>query len=557
VEWLENLRLLFSELTKAFNRIEQSPRYTIYRDEFVALANRPTFSGASVRKYIRSHAAECSQAATGHFKAYGKSWHIRKLPRERKRLTYDTAENRYIKWALNLLLRLVRQSIKKLSGKSMTDWKTFLTKCEHRLRQNIDASFLNDCNGQVLAPPQSLSLQMAPGYREFFSTFLDLLSGLKITGGPFNLSEKNLATLYEMWCFIKLGNILRKDMGINAVPDWLKVNRKGIDVKLEKGKTSVLSLESLKGEKVYLRYNPTERTPIGDRLPDNVLEIQKKGSSSGFHYIFDAKYRLCDDSDYVTRHYAPGPPEDTINKMHAYRDQIVVQKDYRTFQPMQDSLFWDNGQRQFTQKNIAAFVLYPYSNGDYTDNRFFKSINQVGVGGLPFLPQMTQGVSSLLNSLISSSSETEEDGFVAPCTVDERKRIEWSHKYGLMGIVRHQQQLDFIIKEQIYHIPYTRLQGARLRADFVLFFQSKSKFGKLAGVQYQAKVSSFHVGYRDEMPSQPPWSASKNELYAWFKLGKVEKIPRPLPPSGKGHSAYFRITTRLAFEQADLLKNSV
>ena len=554
VEWLENLRQLFSEISKAFHRIEQAPRYTIFRDEFVTLANRPTCSGASVRRYIRAHAADCGPASKGHFKAHGKSWRIRKLPRERKSLTYDTVENRYIKWALFMLLRLVRKSIKKLSAKDMTEWNLFLEKCEQRLRLNLDAAFLKECNGQLLAPPQSLTLQMAPGYREFFSTFLDILSGLKISGGPFELSEKNLATLYEMWCFIKLGNILIKDMGINAVPDWLKVSRKGIGVTLEKGKTSVITLKSIKGEKIYLRYNPTERTPIGDRLPDNVLEIQKQGSSSGFHYIFDAKYRLCDDADYVKRHHAPGPPEDTINKMHAYRDQIVTERNFHTFQPGQNSLFWDNGNRQFIQKNIAAFVLYPYSREDYVDNRFFQSIEKVGVGGLPFLPGNTQDVSRLLKKIVSASNETEEDRFIAPCSADERKRIAWSHQYGLMGIVRHQDQLDYILKHQIYHMPYTRFRGARLRADFILLFQSKAKFGKQAGVNYQAKVKSFHVGNRDEMPSRPPWPGRKEGLYAWFKLGKVEMLSRPLPPTDKGYPAYFRVTTRLALEQANSIE---
>ena len=116
VEWLENLRQLFSELVKAFNRINRAPRYMIYRDEQIKQANQPSCAGASVRRYIRSHASECVEVADGHFNAHGKNWLIRSLPYERKRLTYDTVENRYIKWALLTLLRLVRKSRKKLSG---------------------------------------------------------------------------------------------------------------------------------------------------------------------------------------------------------------------------------------------------------------------------------------------------------------------------------------------------------------------------------------------------------------------------------------------------------
>ena len=555
VEWLENLRELFSELTKAFNRIKRAPRYTIYRDEQIKQANRPSCTGASVRRYVRSHASECVESVNGHFNAYGKSWQIRRLPYERKRLTYDTIENRYIKWALQTLLGLVRKSMKKLrepkysETNRMVDWMALLETTEQRLRKKLNSAFLSECNVEILKPPQSLALHMAPGYREFFSTFLDLLSGMKIYGGPFKLSEKDLAILYEMWCFIKLGNILRKDLGINAAPDWLKVGRKGIGVSLEKGKTSVLSLKSNKDEKVHLLYNPREDTPTGRRIPDNVLEIKKSGSSTGFHYIFDAKYRLSDDPQYIKTHGSPGPPEDTINKMHAYRDQIVANLSPQPDSLDYNSLLWDQGKRRFVQKNVAAFVLYPYAK-DASENRFMRSIDKVGIGGLPFLPGNIQPVQRLLKRLVDTSSETEEDQAISFYTGDERQRIQWSHQYGLMGIVRHEEQLDFILRNQIYHMPYTRLRGARLRADFILLFQSKRKFGTNAGIQYWGKVKSFHVTPRSEIRPTPIWPTRREGLYAWFKLDKVQKLPRPFPPAEKGHPAYFRVTTNLAFKTA-------
>jgi len=161
VEWLENLRQLFSELAKAFNRIKRAPRYTIYRDEQIRQANRPSCTGATVRRYIRSHAKECVPRENGHFRAFDKSWRIRLLPHERKRLTYDTVENRYIKWALSILLRLVRKSTKTL-GKTLlpetntiNEWKTLLEKTEQLLRKKLDAAFLKDCEDKLINPPQS------------------------------------------------------------------------------------------------------------------------------------------------------------------------------------------------------------------------------------------------------------------------------------------------------------------------------------------------------------------------------------------------------------------
>ena len=124
--------------------------------------------------------------------------------------------------------------------------------------------------------------------------------------------------------------------------------------------------------------------------------------------------------------------------MHAYRDQIVanLSSSIRSFR-FHNSLLWDQGKRRFVQKNVAAFVLYPYAK-DAAKNRFMRSIDEVGIGGLPFLPGNTQPVRRLLNRLVGASSETEEDQAISFYTGDERQRIEWSHQYGLMGIVRHE-----------------------------------------------------------------------------------------------------------------------
>lgn len=560
VEWLENIRQLFGELEKAFNRIQIAPRYSVYVDERIQKANRPSRAGASVRRFIRSHLSDCVPTTRGHFRAHGREWRIRLLPSERKRLTYDTPENRYVKWALITLQRLVRKSLERFRSQrfkptsNLQQWISLLQKYEQRLKLKSDALFLKECGEDLLMPPQSLALHMAPGYREFFTCFLDLLSGLKVSGGPFELSEKDLAILYEMWCFIKLGNILNRRFAIEAVPDWLKVGRNGIGVAIQKGRSSALSLTSTKGETIRLLYNPVEKTPTGTRYPDNFLEIRKMGSSAGFHYIFDAKYRLCDDPDYIRTHGAPGPPEDAINKMHAYRDQIVYDKYKPIGQHVRDSFLWDQGNRRYVQKSIAAFVLFPYAGEDVTQNTFFQSIEKVGIGGVPFLPGRTKEVEHLLEQLVDASSESEEDRAVGLYSADERKRIVWSHQYGLVGIVRHPQQLDYIMRHRIYHMPYVRIRGARLRADFVLLFQSKTKFGVDAGIHLWAKIRSFQVGPRAEISPVPTWPGRSDDLYAWFRLGEVQRLSKPLTPPEKGHPAYFRITTRLALEEAKTIE---
>lgn len=76
--------------------------------------------------------------------------------------------------------------------------------------------------------------------------------------------------------------------------------------------------------------------------------------------------------------------EDDINTMHRYRDSLVSMS---------------NGPYERTA--FGAYVLFPWSNEQsYEDHHFYKSIDQVNIGGLPFLPNATDMVERFLECLI-------------------------------------------------------------------------------------------------------------------------------------------------------------
>jgi hypothetical protein len=180
------------------------------------------------------------------------------------------------------------------------------------------------------------------------------------------------------------------------------------------------------------------------------LEIFKNGDQRPFRYLFDAKYRLQDDSDYVRTYLAPGPPPDAIHRMHAYRDQIVAEQVAGAPGQSAEATVWDLGYRQWVQQAVGAFVLYPYAGADADKNRFVEAIGKVGVGGVPFLPSRRMEVTNLLRSIIQMSTDAVEDSVVELSTIDERKRIAWAHEYGLIAIVPSREQLDYILAP-IYH----------------------------------------------------------------------------------------------------------
>lgn len=57
--------------------------------------------------------------------------------------------------------------------------------------------------------------------------------------------------------------------------------------------------------------------------------------------------------------------------------------------------------RDIIQKTILE--LRDHNSAEYKNHRFYKSIEQVNIGGLPFLPSETQMVSEMLDELISDS----------------------------------------------------------------------------------------------------------------------------------------------------------
>jgi uncharacterized protein len=556
IGWLALLREEFQRIVQALETIVRSPLQRVEVTHELGRANRPSRPSATVRQYLRRNASKCAHAASGHFAACGRSWVSPQLPYVRKSLTTDTPENRFVAATISKMRSRLRRLLGQLAGvqkrERFESWTGFLEEADHRLRHFQTRTFLGDLSGQHGHVSPTLALHLTPGYREFFSSSIALDSFLEIGGGPLEMPEKDLATLYELWCFVALAGILRKELNLTVRrPTWLNVTQRRVALELVKGRHSVLSMEKDGTECLRVVYNRQDPTPTGDCKPDNTLEIFKRGQSHPFRYVFDAKYRIQSDPSYIKTYLAPGPPPDAIHRMHAYRDQIVAEQTAGVRSPTPESTVWDLGYRRWVQQTVGAFVLYPYAGADAEQNRFVKAIDSVGVGGLPFLPSRRNEVTRLLRKIIETSSDAIEDTTVELSTVEERQRIEWAHEYGLIAIVRSPEQLNYIRDKGVYHMPYSQHWALRLRADFVLLLLSESSFPGFAGIGFEAAIKSVHFGERHEISPPPPPSRSENrehERYIWFKLGPI--IVRTKPLSYSGQPPRFAFTTRLAYREA-------
>jgi len=161
----------------------------------------------------------------------------------RKQITYDTQENRLVKFMLRSTIRHIDDFLKRYIKSTQKPERSILDKAyriKRELQRILASSFLADVSEYSAAQSMSLVFGMAPGYRELYKYYLMLQNGISVGGDIFRMSVRETAQLYEYWCFIKLYAILKERYELKS-PDIIKVDRKGVTVDLVKGKPSKIT----------------------------------------------------------------------------------------------------------------------------------------------------------------------------------------------------------------------------------------------------------------------------------------------------------------------------
>ena len=62
---------------------------------------------------------------------------------------------------------------------------------------------------------ESLVLQKASGYSQVYRTWNMLRRAYSLNDGIYRLQTKDIATLYEIWCFIEVSHIVKEQLHLN------------------------------------------------------------------------------------------------------------------------------------------------------------------------------------------------------------------------------------------------------------------------------------------------------------------------------------------------------
>ena len=305
---------------------------------------------------------------------------------ENKVLTTNTIENQFFKFAIvNTTERYkrVKEYIESRYSKSISpSFKIEVNAIEkelENLKMNPFFKSIDNFNG---IRQESLVLQKATGYSTLYRSWIMLNSGLKFLDGIQKIETKNIAELYQIWCFLEIKSILQKLLKKDK-PDDVELAEIQVDdfvFKIERGVKSKVSFKDKNGDIIDLYHDFSYSLNENDenlsytisQKPDIVLRISRRDLIENYKmtYLFDAKYRLASDD----KENSPElPPDDAINQMHRYRDAI----------------YFTNTETELPEKEvIGAYVLFPGS-GDINsikDYNYSKSIDKINIGAFPLVP---------------------------------------------------------------------------------------------------------------------------------------------------------------------------
>ncbi|MCR5090778.1 MAG: restriction endonuclease-like protein [Oscillospiraceae bacterium] len=511
VEFFAVIRQIFGDFMKAADMILAQPHHLLETTHELLPSHKIKRIDSRSLRWIEKHPDQAKVSADRVL--------VARTLAVKKQITYDTKENRLTKYILQTTAKKLQSFKRNYLNLQRAEDAAVVNLIDDMIRslsRRSNASFLADVGPHESSAGMSLVFSMAPGYRDLYKYYLMLLHGLSITGDVFNISIKDLAVLYEYWCFIKL-NSLMKDRYELVSQDIVMVQGNGLYVSLVKGSRSCVKYRNpVNGELITLSYNPKEtELPTGTQRPDNVLNLRKKGADMEYEYVFDAKYRInpaLPGTDYYeTISHKPGPEVGDINTMHRYRDAIVYQ----------------NGGSPYERTMFGAYVLFPYSDeAEYQKHRFFKSISKVNIGGLPFLPSAMSLVSQMLDDLISDSPESAFERATLPRGIEDKlQKLDWTTRDVLIGDLRSVSQFDVCFEHKFYYIPVSQVKDENLPIRYVALYQSNRLFGVGSGIRYYGEVTSCRRVRRREIHYLPKAS---DEFYYYLEIKEWKPLPKPI-----------------------------
>ncbi len=526
-EWWSIIDSLFNQIIINLGVIKRQPKHEIRTYEKVQYVEKIKDNTRKNIDWFKKNSRYSNCNGIGikitHDKFYSHALSSKKY------VTYDTYENRFIVWAVKKIieqLRQYRKRIELISKKS--DFSPLIERIklyQSSLQTVMHEPPFNEVGEFEKRNQFSTSLTRGAGYRDFMHIYLLLTRGLELADNEiFKIEQKDISTLYEYWCFLAIVNIAREEMNLKITyNDVVKIKSSRIKVELQKGNPSEIRFSNEEiGEQLSIYFNKEfvrdeKKIFTYRQIPDIAIKFTKNGYLKPFWYVFDAKYRFEEKNEYsdTIESQKYNVPQDAIGQLHRYRDAILhtvpAESSYRS-----------------AIKNLGGIILYPYpkSEKEFLSNTFYKSIDQVNIGALPFLPSKSGLVIALLNKLINKTLPEEHfEQFIEMDNSEyQRQRNSWLEWVTIAGVQKEYQneRLDFISSKNIFHVPFVKYLNSKIYLSKNILI---CKAGTKEAVLYS--ITNWEILSEKELQQMGTSWPHRTNKYIAFHIKKEKELRTP------------------------------
>ncbi|HXQ32753.1 MAG TPA: DUF2357 domain-containing protein, partial [Anaerolineales bacterium] len=453
------------------------------------------------------------------------------LPERRARTTLDTPENRWLAYQLTRIRRVLAEiHLAERAGGASGGVRQLrilqeIEELQNRIARLQSIEPIAQARGFPPSGFASLTLQARPGYREAYRACLILLRGLRVDGGPVGLSVKDTNGLYEYWCYLALIRLVARITGEQIpVRKLFSIEKNGLRVRLKRGTTQTVKFS--KGDRALdLTYNPRYKdSALIFPQPDVVLTFYDPRRPT-IRLVVDANYQFDPTVNFVKRFGSPSPATQAIDLLHRYRDTILHQTGLQ-------------GTRTDALKGtvIEGVALFPYADLEdrFRNTRFWSSLEELGIGAIPFLPRETRYLEEWLRKILQRAGWSTTDRSVWHLSADEMRAWQKAEKEPvLIGTLRRNanEHLKWIKSNRRYYMPLTPTEPRQLDSRWVAIYSSES-IRTPAAITHLAEVESFELIKRDEIDTPWPSHNVSNELQVVYQLRQVLQLERPIENRG-------------------------
>ena len=358
---------------------------------------------------------------------------------EEQHTTHNTIENRFLKHTLQMIQKRYAALASRVLQLNISDpEKERIKATADTLQHLVRHPFFRTIGKFEGLRQESLILQRDVNYSKIYRTSAILRKSFNLNDGLYRMETKDIATLYEIWCFIQVEKVVKElfhEQDIDVTTDHQ--NRMEMHslftYDLGKGEHSRIVFKNGDITLAELVYNPKHTEHENNRTgiehlesytvpqkPDIVLQLTKDDLQRGMNltYLFDAKYRIEQD-----RNGRDVPPDDAINQMHRYRDAI----------------YYSTPQNGLKKEVLGGYILFP---GQMTETDHFRqSVDEVNIGAFPLRPGVKQH--DMLRDFIADLMRKNAIEIVEQVIPQKGTTLEIRDKV-LVGLVREDNLAKFI-----------------------------------------------------------------------------------------------------------------